>query len=90
MRREAEQLHLTTSQLVQQLKEEERKKPMPEENAFLIAVRTYLSTIEHKIPDAATRKSVGTVQRIVEQLEDGESDEDIAARDIAAVIAVLS
>jgi hypothetical protein len=89
MRREAEQLHLTTSQLVQQLKEEERK-PMADDNPFLIAVRSYLSTIENKIPDQATRKSVHTVSRIVEQLEDGETDEDIAARDIAAVIAVLS
>jgi hypothetical protein len=63
---------------------------MAEDNAFLLAVRSYLSTIEHKIPDTATRKSVGTVQRIIEQVEDGESDEDMAARDIAAVVAVLS
>lgn len=89
MRREAEQLHLTTAQLVQELRQEEMKSTM-EENALYLAFRSYLATIEHKIPDTATRRSVATVQRILEQLADGESDEEIAARDIAAVVAVLS
>lgn len=88
MRREAEQLHLTTAQLVQELRQE--TKSTMEENPLYLAVRSYLATIEHKIPDTATRRSVATVQRILEQLADGESDEDIAARDIAAVVAVLS
>lgn len=61
-----------------------------DDNPFYLGLRAYLATIEHKIPDTATRKSVGTVQRILEQLEDGESDEEMAARDIAAIVAVLS
>lgn len=80
---------MTTSELVEELKREGKTK-MADDNPFLLGLRAYLATIEPKIPDTATRKSVGTVQRILEQLEDGESDEEMAARDIAAVVAVLS
>jgi hypothetical protein len=83
-------LHLTTSELVEQLKEEMKPMATDEENPLMIALRSYLATIEPKIPDTATRRSVATVQRILEDLEDGANDEEIAARDIAAVVAVLS
>lgn len=90
MRREAAILHLSTSELVSQLKQEGKNMATNEKSPLVLAVRTYLAIIEGKIPDTATRRSVETVQRILEDLEDGQSDEEIAARDIAAVVAVLS
>lgn len=88
MRREAAILHMTTAELVEELREE--KKIMADDKPLILAMRTYLETIAPKIPDTATRRSVGTVQRILEEFEDDATDEQIAARDIAAVVAVLS